>query len=375
MMGETYNSFGREEHLALIEFSNLARKFPRLSGYLAGKERGGQMVVALENAWSEIFHVKHSIAVNSATSGLLAAAFASDLKDGDRFLCPVMTMSATASAPCFTGARPTFIDVEAETFNLDPEYLGPTASTYRAVFVTNLFGHPARLAEIRHYCDNNAMIMVEDNAQSPFAMEEGRYAGTIGHIGVFSLNVHKPLQCGEGGVICTDDDELAERMRAFINHGEHNGGLDVGLNLRMPELCAVVALAQLQHGLELINQRIDHAEAIIDAIGFIPGVRPPITRAKCVHSYYTIPFLVDRSRSKFVERLTSDRVPVVERYARPLHLMPAFERTARKTGYPVAEEMYAKRLFYIENCAWTFTKSEIRKIGEAFKRAAEAVNL
>jgi perosamine synthetase len=314
--------------------------------------------------------VKHSIAVNSATSGLLAAAIACDFKEGDRFVCPTMTMSATVAAPCFTGAKPFLVDVEDELFGLNLK--GGWPDRARAIFSTNLFGHPSLLG-MNEWDKDCGTYLIEDNAQSPFSMAHGRYCGTMGHIGVFSLNVHKHLQCGEGGIVVTDDDDLAEAMRDFINHGEHGAAGNIGLNLRMPELCAAVALSQLQRGKALVDQRVEQAEAIIDAVGFIPGVRPPIVMANCRHVYYTIPFLVDRSRSKFIESLTADGVPVVERYARPLHLMPAWQRPIGT--FPIAEELYGKRLFYIENCAWTFSKREIKKIGEAFKRAAEAVNL
>ena len=376
MMGEAFNSFTGEERRDLAAFGHMAEKngFP-LSGYLAGRPRGGEYVVALENEWSETFRVKHSIAVNSATSGLLAAAFAADLKHLDTFICPAMTMSATAAAPCFTGATPIFGDIDPDDFGLDVTI--PTPSTCKAIFVTNLFGHPARLNMWREIAVTNDAILIEDNAQSPFATEYGQYAGTVGHIGVFSLNIHKPLQCGEGGMIVTDDDDLADRMRAFINHGEHANGR-IGLNLRMPEICAVVALTQLQRAPSIIGQRIEQAEAIIDAIGFIPGLRPPITRANCKHVYYTVPFLIDRSRNAFCNALSAEGVPVVERYAAPLYTMPAFQLPALRADMmncPVTDDLWTKRMLYIENCAWTFTKRQIKQIGDAFHKAAEAVKL
>lgn len=373
MIGKAYNSFGDNEMNEVLHFSFRARRGAPLSGYLAGRHRGGDQVVLLEDAWSKVFSVKHSIAVNSATSGLLAAAFASGLKAGDKFSCPTMTMSATAAAPCFTNARPDFRDVSDIDFGID--WPTPVASRPKAVFVTNLFGHPARLHEIRRSADLSGVMMIEDNAQSPFAMERGKYAGTIGHIGVFSLNIHKPIQCGEGGMIVTDDDALAEAMRAFINHGEHHSAANIGLNLRMPEVCAVIALTQLQRSPVIIAKRQEQALAIMDAIGFIPGLRPPVIRKDCTHVFYTIPFLIDRSRARFCEVLIEEGVPVVEHYAEPVHQMTAFEAWRPSAQLPVASALYTKRLFYIDNCAWTFNKKEIKQIGDAFKKAAEAVKL
>lgn len=363
-----FNSFSYDEYKAVSRLAASALyEFVPLSGYLAGKERGGDCVVALEDEWANAFHVKHAIAVNSATSGLMAAAFAIGLKKGDQFVCPAMTMSATAAAPMFTGATPIFIDVDDEEFGIDTDlpYDVP-------VFATNLFGHPARLHELRKRCDLNKTWLIEDNSQSPFAMEHGKYAGTIGHIGVFSLNIHKPIQCGEGGVVVTDNDDAARRIRSFINHGE-NGGGPIGLNLRMPEVCAAIARVQLQRGEEIIGSRIDQAVEIGNAVGpgAIPGLRGALlhSRKGCRNVFYAIPFLVEKNRAEFCEILRAEGVPVVEGYVPPIYRLPAFAKYARPC--PVAEDLHDRRLLYVENCAYDFTPEQIRQIGDAFKKAAE----
>jgi perosamine synthetase len=376
-----FNTIGFDEHAGVARLLLDGPSLP-LSGYLAGKERGGFCVRHLEERWCDTFGVKHAIACNSATSGLLAAAFAVGLGPGDTFVCPAMTMSATAAAPMFTGAVPHFVDVEDKTFGL---VCGPMPEPTKAIFATNLFGHPSPLGTIE-WDKNCGTYLIEDNAQSPFAMAYGRYCGTMGHIGVWSLNVHKHIQCGEGGVITTDSDELALRLREFINHGENGAISQVCLNLRMPELCAAVALSQLRRGESIVRERFDQAEAIIAAIGDIPGIRPPVVREGCRHVYYTIPFLIDRDglrvgsadcdvnpiaapRHAFCERLRALGVPIVEGYQPPLYRLPAFKKYARRC--PVATDLHHRRLFYFENCAWSPTNEQIQQIGEAFKRAAE----
>jgi perosamine synthetase len=374
-----FNSFGARERAAVEDFATDARVAGMpLSGYLAGKERGGGMVCALETSWAETFKVKHAIACNSATSGLMAAAFAIELKPGDQFICPSMTMTATAAAPMFTGATPYFVDVDDDDFNLCP-FARKTADIWpkpvRAIIVTNLFGHPARLMRLRTYADQWGCPMIEDNAQSPFAWEgdkyaSTKYAGTIGHIGVFSLNVHKPLQCGEGGMIVTDDDRLAARLRRFINHGENASG-SIGLNLRMPEICAAIALVQLRRGDEIIQGRIDQAQALIAACSGARGIRAPVTRPGCRHVYYTVPFLIEQRRPQFIQHLRAAGVPIEEGYIDPLYRLPAFARFARSC--PVAEDLQDRRLLYFENCAYDLTLAQIEEIGEAFHQAAEKV--
>jgi dTDP-4-amino-4,6-dideoxygalactose transaminase len=372
MMGPIlpFNGIGLEERNMVGNLTALAMctsGHAPLSGYLAGKFDGGTYVRALESAWCETFDVAHAIACNSATSGLLAAAFAIDLGFGDRFAVSAMTMSATAAAPMFTKATPFFVDVEDETFGL---VCPPMPESTRAIFSTNLFGHPCDLGRNEWSLGRrNPVYLIEDNAQSPFAMAHGRHVGTMGTIGVWSLNVHKPIQCGEGGMITTDDEHLAMAMRDFINHGEIGG--ELGLNLRMPEVCAAIALVQLSRGREIINGRIAQAEAIISAIGDIPGIRPPIVKRGCTHVYYTIPFLIEKRRRFFCANLRAAGVPIVEGYQAPLYRNAPFKKHAR--ACPVAEDLHDNRLFYFENCAWSPTDAQIKMIGDAFKKAAEEV--
>lgn len=336
-----------------------------LSGYLAGKERGGLWVQALEEKWCETFHVKHAIACNSATSGLLAACVVADVGPGKVVSTTPFMMSATAAAPAFLGADIAFSDIEPETFSYsEPLWGSPVAAT----IVTNLFGHPAELHRIRQECETFDRIMIEDNAQSPFAMENGRYTGTIGHMGVWSLNIHKPIQCGEGGMVTTNDDSFARSLRNFINHGE-NAGDRIGLNLRMPEICAAIALSQLERGDDIIHGRIKQALNLLKHIGNIDGLRSPPIKYGFRNVFYTIPFVIERNRAKFCKVLTELGVPVVEGYVEPLYRLPAFKKFARSC--PVAESMQDEKLFYIENCAYDFTGDQIEQIGEAFRFAAE----
>ncbi len=248
-----YSSIGGEEAHNLSPLFFGQGEWP-LSGYLAGKERGGYSVLALEDAWCERFGVKHAIAMNSATSALLAASFAVDLHAGDEFLVSPMTMSATVAAPMFTGAKPVFCDIDRRSFALDPKRVY-WANGIKAVFLTHLFGLAINEGWFTGWAHQHGMKVVVDCAQSPLAREDDIYGGTIADIGVYSLNVHKHFHCGEGGVAVTNDDELAVRMRAFINHGENSNGR-LGLNLRMPELCASVALTQLRKAEGLLHDPI-----------------------------------------------------------------------------------------------------------------------
>jgi len=342
---------------------------------------GGPMVKRLEELWREKLGCRHVVSVNSATSGLFAAAGAIGLSPGDEVICPPTTMSATAVAPMFYGAVPVFADIEEETFGLDPAAveaaIGPKT---KAIFAVNLFGHPARLTELRTLADRHGLWLVEDNAQGPFAMEHGRPAGTIGHIGVFSLNVHKHIQTGEGGLCVTDDDNLALRMQMIRNHGENVvGDVEVGdiantmgLNFRMTELSAAVGVGQIERAQEIIDGRVAVAESLSAGLEGVDGFAVPAVREGCRHVYYVWtakadPEALGISRETLVQALQAEGVPAAGGYVAPLYRLPLFRqrRAIGRDGFPftgsnqaygeglcpVAEAMHATGFVTYEICA------------------------
>lgn len=341
-----------------------------LSGFLGGQLHGGPYVQRLEELWAAKFDVKHAIACNSATSGLLAAAFAVQLGPRDEFITTPYTMSATVAAPSFTGATPRFADIEEETFTLNSGFI-PGA---RAMVITNLFGHPGYLDAFRKWCDSTNIYLIEDNAQSPLAIEGNRYAGTVGHIGVFSLNVHKHIQCGEGGIIATNDDALADRLRLFINHGEMSDRpafSGVGLNLRMTEVTAAIGIAQLSRADEIIAGRIQQAEALTRIVKQFPWITPPTVRFRCTHVYYLWAFKFNPKtlgipRELFISAMEAEGFPLVNGYVAPLYRLPAFQKFAEPC--PVAERMHDTELGYFENCGWTLSEDQIQQFGWALKK-------
>ena len=365
-----FNTIGQAE---LYAAHTILNQHHPLSGFLGGEEHGGMWVRRLEGKWAEIFKVKHAISMNSATSGLLAAAATIDNPFDKSFLVSPYTMSATVAATTFCGMTPVFSDIEPDTFSLDLQKVRPWGAiaeleNVKAIVVTNLFGHPAELRNIREFSDRYELLMIEDNAQSPFAMEGSKYAGTFGHIGVFSLNVHKHIQCGEGGICVTDDDDLAHKMRMFRNHGEMAGGL-IGLNLRMTEITAAVALAQLQRADEIIGGRIELAERLTEAVKDLPVITPPLVRTaeNCRHVYYCWAAKLDDriDRDLFVKAMNAEGVPMRAGYMKPLYSLPAF--SAYSTPCPITEDV-ENRLVIFEVCSWSPTNAQIKQIGNAFEK-------
>lgn len=193
-----YVSLGKEEEEAVVSVVRSGC----LSGFFGSWEEGflgGPKVQEFEAAWAKYFGCRHVISVNSNTSGLFAAIGAAGVGPGDEVIVPATTMSATAMAPLVYGGIPVFADLDPNTFCIDVDSVKANLTEKtKAIIAVNLFGQAAPLAELRNLADENGLILIEDNAQGPLATENGRFCGTIGHIGVFSLNYHKHIHTGEG---------------------------------------------------------------------------------------------------------------------------------------------------------------------------------
>jgi dTDP-4-amino-4,6-dideoxygalactose transaminase len=286
--------------------------------------------------------VRHAVSVSSATSGLHAALVAAQVRPGDEVIVPPQTMSATAAAVVMAGGTPVFVDQLAETCCLDPAAVEAALTPRtRAVMAVNLFGGAAPQVELRALADRHGFVLIEDNAQAPGGRHRDRWLGTIGHMGVFSLNFHKTIQCGEGGVVVTDDDHLARRLRLVRNHGENVVEAErwledadvVGYNYRLTEVQAAVARVQLARLEELTVPRCQAAAALDRALAGLPGIRTARPAAGDRHVYYVYPLWLDAEtaglpRERFVAALAAEGCPVAAGYVRPLYQLPLFRKLA-----------------------------------------------
>lgn len=363
-----FTTIGEAEKFAVCK----ALKAP-LSGYLGGIHKAGYWVTKLQERWKEAFGCQHAVACNSATSGLLAACMAAGVGPGDTVWTTAYSMSATAACAKVLGAHIVFIDIETIRFSINMNMIR-SGNTPKCIIVTNLFGHPAYLSAMRSWCDSNNVIMIEDAAQSPFAMENGRYAGTIGHMGVFSFNVHKHLQAGEGGIIVSDIHDFILRAQDAINHGELSAQWDdqnkkryIGLNLRMTEPTAAIAFAQLGKAEGIIASRIELAEELTDMVRGIPWIVPQVADAGCKHVYYKwVARVLGEHRTQFVTRLNASGFPMQAGYCVPLHHV--FETTQT---CPVADNMEYHELINFETCTWNPRRHHLNKMKEIIKEAAD----
>jgi perosamine synthetase len=390
-----YRVIGEEERVAVDE----VMKSGVLSGFYGspGPEYlGGPKIREFEAAWAEAFDIEHAVTVNSNTSGLIAAMGAIGIGPGDEVIVPPTTMSATAMAPIFYGGVPIFADIEPDTFCLDVDAVQSAISPRtKAIIAVNLFGQPANLEALRAIADRHGLFLVEDNAQAPFAMQNNRLTGTIGHIGVFSLNYHKHFHTGEGGVCTTDNSGLADRLRMIRNHAENvTEGLEVeeltnlvGFNFRMTELGAAIGIEQLKKAPSLVARRAAVADKLSQALGDLEGITVPQVRAGCRHSYYVWAArfheqIIGVTRQLFSKALAAEGFPHAPGYVRPLYNLPLFRhrRAIGDKGFPfsehapnygaemcpVAERLHKDDWLLVEVCGHEFDDEEIDMVVEAF---------
>lgn len=398
-----YRTIGDEERRAVDEVMQSGV----LSGYVGAwcdAFDGGPVVRAFEARWASLFRCKHALAVNSNTSGLIAAMGAVGISPGDEVIVPPCTMSATAMAPLFYGGIPVFVDIDETTFCLDVAAVRAAITPRtRAILVVNIFGHPAPLAELRALADERGIYLVEDNAQGPLATEHGRYAGTIGHIGVFSLNYHKHIHTGEGGVCTTDDEWLANRLRMIRNHAENvsdelaGGDLTnlIGFNFRLTEVQAAIGIAQIEKAEHLVAEREHVSEEFSRRLAGFPGLTPPHRRAGCRHVYYVWTAKYDDrqtgvSRAVLARALEAEGVPLSVGYVAPLYRLPVF-RQRRAIGRehwpfsltsrsyddglcPVAERMHEKEFVELHICSYQLDERDVNQIVTAFDKVASGLH-
>lgn len=363
-----YQTLGREERDAVNQVLD-SGVLSQFLGTWSADFHGGPRVQELERRWAEYFGVRHAISVNSATSGLYAAVGALGLSFGDEVIVSPYTMSASAAGIMLYNGVPVFADIDPVTYCLSPEAVRRAITPRtRAIMIPDIFGHPADFDAFQQLAREHDLMLIEDAAQAPGAKYQGRWAGTLGHMGVFSLNYHKTIHSGEGGVIVTDDDALADRLRLIRNHGEAvvkgmgrpDLGHLIGFNYRMTEIEAAIATVQLRRLESLTTPRLEAAAYLHERWSDLPGITPAEAAPDCRHAWYVMALQVDAtvlgaSRDWLVEALLAEGVPFGRGYVEPLYLQPIYQQRAfaaaagSKVCYdrglcPVTEAMHFERL-------------------------------
>ena len=388
------------------------------SGHLSGfsarpGERflGGPKVKELEKQFCDYFGTKYAVTFNSATSALHGTISAAKIGPGDEVITSPTTMSATPSSVLMQNAIPVFADIEDETFGLNPEAVeNAITSRTKAILTVNLFGHPSRLEELKSISIKHDLVLIEDNAQSPGAQCNGRLAGTIGQMGIQSLNYHKGIQTGEGGVVLTNDTKMAEHLQLVRNHGEVVIGymdkreeLDLenmlGWNYRLTEIQAAVGIPQLRKLDELNDIRIRLADMLSKALEDFDFLTTPSVHKNCSHVYYLYPLRFHRegigiSRETFVKTMRVEGISLTQGYVRPIYLEPMYQKKiaygARGCPFdcpwykgsvsydrglcPTAEKLHFEEFIITDICKYPNGEREVNEFVDALEKIADNVD-
>lgn len=400
-----YRTIGAEEKAAVAEVLD-SGVLSAFLGTWSPEFLGGPRVRKLEEEWTAYFGVAHAVSMNSATSGLYAALGAAGVGPGDEVIVSPYTMSASAAGPLLYNAIPVFADIDPETFCISAETIRAVITPQtKAIVVVDIFGHPADMDAIMALAAEHGLTVIEDAAQAPGAKIGDRYAGALGHIGVFSLNYHKHIHCGEGSVVVTDDPALAEKLQLIRNHAEAvlqqkpGGGGDLnnmlGFNYRMTEIEAAIASEQLKKLDGLLGSRVERANQLTELLSNTRGISTPVVRAGCVHSYYAYALRYDAAvvgvpRSQFAEALRAEGIPIAEGYVAPIYLQPLYQERKLYGGTgspwndpahkgsvsyergicPVTERMHFEELIYTGALHGQLSPADIEDFGEAFHKVA-----
>jgi len=301
---------------------------------------GGRQVQLLEKEWAEKFKTEFAVSFNSATSALYAAIGACETGPGDEVIVTPYTMTATAAAILVYNAIPVFSDIELDWYNLDPNILEAKITPQtKAIFVVHIFGHPVDMDPIMQLARKYDLKVIEDAAQSPGASYKGKLTGTIGDIGVYSLNSNKMIQCGEGGIAVTNDKYLAEKLRLIRNHAEaviasgrkSNNLINmIGWNYRMNEIEAAIAREQLKKLDGLLSSRLKLVGYLNDRLKGIEGISIPQARADSTHGYYRYALRINPEKINikaplFVKALNAEGLDFYVSYMKPLYLQPLYQ--------------------------------------------------
>jgi dTDP-4-amino-4,6-dideoxygalactose transaminase len=398
---EPFHSMGEDE----VAAASAVIRSGVLSAYIGAPGEGfmgGPNVRHFEEKATRYFGVKHVVAVNSWTSGLIAAVGAIGIEPGDEIITTPWTMAATATAILHFNGIPVFADIDPISFNIDPATVEKLISPRtRAIMAVDIFGQSADMRALRAIADRHGIKLLSDTAQAPGAMQDNRYAGTLADIGGYSLNYHKHIHSGEGGIIVTDDERLANRMRLIRNHAEavvrtnNHDELNnmLGYNFRLGEIEAAIASVQLDKLAQRVASRQKVAEAVSAGLAGLKGLTLPVTAPGNSHVYYVYGMTLDVdalgvSRARIAEALGAEGVPWLVVGYQNIHLLPLFQQkiaygskgfpwnqpfVSRNIDYragicPVAEDLHARTFLGLNLCMGEYGESDIDLLVTAFQK-------
>jgi len=291
----------------------------------------GPMVTQFEKAFAKFAAAKHAIAVNTGTAALHSAIIAAGVKSGDEVILPSFTFVATAEAVVLAGGRPIFADIDPETYNLSPDEVDKAVTPKtRAIVPVDLYGLSADMKPIREIANKHGLAIVEDAAQAHGTVYNGKSPGAFADAACWSLYASKNMTTGEGGVITTNDDKVADVARMVRTHGERAKYASeiLGCNYRMSEIQAAIGAVQLQRLPVFLAKRRANAEQLTKLLSESQKLCLPSEPEGGAHSWYLYTARVYHGevseRDKLLDELHKKGVGAEAYYVNPVHKMPFY---------------------------------------------------
>lgn len=361
-------AIGKEEIEAVVEVLK--------SGILSEKSGRGPRVLQFEKDFSKYVGAKHAVAVSSGTAALHSALLAVGIQPGDEVVVPSFTFSATAEAVVLAGGRPSFADIDADTYAITPESIeAALTSKTKAILPVHMYGLCADMDPIMELARNRGLIVIEDAAQAHGAEYKGRRAGSIGDATCFSFYAGKNMTTGEGGMVTTNDDDLAEQMRMIRTHGEERPYWvsRQGHNYHMPEIAGALGIVQLKKLPGFLEERRKNAEYLTEKLSVLGKLVMPKEPAGRKHAWYLFsPRLRGANagkRNKLVEKLRSRNIGAAVYYESPVHMLPYYRdlQSTRRSALPETER--ACRQVFSLPVHPQLRQTELQFITDSVKRA------
>jgi perosamine synthetase len=312
----------------------------------SGRFLQGPYVQEFEEKWADMVGVDHAIAVSNGTVAIQLALNVIGIEPGDEVIVPSLTFGSTATAVIHQGGVPVFADIDRDIYTLDHSDLERCVSNRtKAIIPVHLYGHPAEMDEIQEFADKHDLYVIEDSAQAHGARYRGDVVGSIGDLGCFSFYATKNITSGEGGIITTDDDRWAERLRKLRNHGMSNRDehVDLGYNYRMSELHAAVGAKQVDRLPDFNKRRTEISERLFDELEDLEWLHAASVRDYVDHAYFWAPFeiketAIGMSGKEVWAELKERGVETRHRYTKPLYRQPVFtEHRGFNSEFPWSE--------------------------------------
>ena len=309
----------------------------------SGSLAQGKKVEEFEEVFASYIGARYAIATNNGTTALHTAFLAAGISKGDEVITTPFSFIASANAALFCEAKPVFADIDPDTFNVSPDEVerGITKKT-KALEVVHLYGQPCNMDSFVRICQKHGLILIEDACQAHGAEYKGKKVGSFG-IGCFSFYPTKNITTGEGGMITTDDKEIAEKARMIRNQGQKERYLHetLGYNYRMTEMAAALGVCQLKRINEFTKKRVENATFLTGEISKIAGLVPPFVAPNVKHVFHQFTIRVKKeyglSRDGLKTRLQENGIGTGVYYPIPIHKQPMYKKLGYQDHLPNAE--------------------------------------